>query len=200
MGEISKAWSIVSGQSGITLTASGPIRGPSGPQAEAGALRRITVGGRCPMVWASRRFDDTAPAAVTAVSQPAELPVGRAGAEAMPGDEGSARSLLERAHAGDGEAFAALFAVHRVEIERLSHRLLDDHASAEDATAEVFLRARRGLSSFDITRKFRSGCARSRRTTASTSCEDDGRSAPCSARRICRATSSPMTLPERCCG
>lgn len=73
----------------------------------------------------------------------------------MPEADEASLALLERARSGDADAFAALFALHRNEIQRLCRRLLDDLTSAEDASAEVFLRARRGLSRFDPGKPFR---------------------------------------------
>lgn len=69
-------------------------------------------------------------------------------------DEQAARALVEKARQGDTEAFAALFDLYGARIARLCHRMLEDAASAEDATSEVFLRARRALDSFDPDQKF----------------------------------------------
>lgn len=74
--------------------------------------------------------------------------------EPMPADEEATRTHLERARGGDPDAFAWLFAQYRPGIERLCRRLLLDAASAEDATGEVFLRARRALASVDPARAF----------------------------------------------
>lgn len=69
--------------------------------------------------------------------------------------EQSGRSALERACAGDAEAFGELFLAHRADVERLSRRILGDAASAEDAAAETFLRAGQRLESYDPRRPFR---------------------------------------------
>ena len=69
--------------------------------------------------------------------------------EAPQQDEVASREMLDRARSGDPDAFAGLFALHREGIQRLCRRMLDDLASAEDATSEVFLRARRSLASYD---------------------------------------------------
>lgn len=69
--------------------------------------------------------------------------------DAPPNDEVATREMLDRARSGDPGAFAALFTLHRAGIQRLCRRMLDDLASAEDATSEVFLRARRSLASYD---------------------------------------------------
>ncbi|MGH0036257.1 MAG: RNA polymerase sigma factor [Myxococcota bacterium] len=66
------------------------------------------------------------------------------------------RDLLERARGGDGAAFAELFSRFERDVARLCHRMLDGTgADAEDAAAEVFLRARRSLSGVDPDRPFR---------------------------------------------
>lgn len=72
-----------------------------------------------------------------------------------PGSEEELASLVERARAGDESAFGELFAEHRSDVARMCRRMLGDGVSAEDATQEIFLRARGGLESFDPTRPFR---------------------------------------------
>ncbi|MEX2207746.1 MAG: sigma-70 family RNA polymerase sigma factor [Myxococcota bacterium] len=74
--------------------------------------------------------------------------------EAPPQDEVVIRRLLKRARSGDGEAFAEIFAFQRASVLRLCRRMLDDVASAEDATSEVFLRAQRSLDTYDPERPF----------------------------------------------
>jgi RNA polymerase sigma-70 factor (ECF subfamily) len=66
------------------------------------------------------------------------------------------RALLERARAGDGAAFAELFAAFESDVARVCRRMLDGTGGdAEDAAAEVFLRARRSLAGVDPNRPFR---------------------------------------------
>ena len=85
-----------------------------------------------------------------------DRPDGRSkGTSPMPADDEVARGLLERARSGDSDAFAALFELHRDDLQRLCRRMLDDSSFAEDATGEVYLRARRALPSFDASRPFR---------------------------------------------
>ena len=69
-------------------------------------------------------------------------------------DDEATRMLVKKAQSGDSDAFAAAFALHREKIERLCRRMLDDAASAEDATSEVFLRAHRSLSTYDSNQSF----------------------------------------------
>lgn len=65
-------------------------------------------------------------------------------------------SLLERAQRGDGAAFAELFSRFEPDVARLCRRMLSGTGNdPEDAAAEVFLRARRSLASFDPERPFR---------------------------------------------
>lgn len=66
-----------------------------------------------------------------------------------PDSEAATRELRERASSGDPAAFAELFGLHRQGVERLCRRMLDDASSAEDATSEVFLRARRSIANVD---------------------------------------------------
>jgi RNA polymerase sigma-70 factor (ECF subfamily) len=53
------------------------------------------------------------------------------------------------------DTFGERFEAERGDIERVCYRVLDDPAAAEDATSEVFLRARRALSSYDPEQPFR---------------------------------------------
>ena len=57
-------------------------------------------------------------------------------------------SLVERARAGDREAFAALIECHRAAALRAAMAVLGDRASAEDATQDACLAAWRGLDEF----------------------------------------------------
>jgi RNA polymerase sigma-70 factor (ECF subfamily) len=67
--------------------------------------------------------------------------------------EDPARPLLQRARDGDADAFGELFRRFEPEVSRLCRRLLG--AGAEDAAAEVFLRARAALQGYDLDRPFR---------------------------------------------
>jgi RNA polymerase sigma-70 factor (ECF subfamily) len=61
--------------------------------------------------------------------------------------------LVEKARAGELEAFAELVRTHQVRILGLCASLLGDATQADDAAQEVFIKAYRGLS------YFRGGCA-----------------------------------------
>jgi RNA polymerase sigma-70 factor (ECF subfamily) len=56
--------------------------------------------------------------------------------------------LVDRARAGDREAFGELYAAHRMLVYRFVHRRTGDHALAEDLTGETFLRALAAISRF----------------------------------------------------
>jgi RNA polymerase sigma-70 factor (ECF subfamily) len=70
------------------------------------------------------------------------------------GDQAT-RANIERARAGDGDAFASLFREYDPDVRRVCRRMLGDSQSADDAASEVFLRAHRALSRFDSDRPFR---------------------------------------------
>lgn len=61
---------------------------------------------------------------------------------------------LERAKAGDKEAFAFLVEAYQLAVYNLAYRMLGDPAEAEEAAQETFLRAYRRLSSFKPEKKF----------------------------------------------
>jgi len=69
-------------------------------------------------------------------------------------DENDDAILMERARAGDTEAFRELVERHSARIFRLAWRILGDEASAEDAVQETFLRAYRSLDRFDARSQF----------------------------------------------
>jgi RNA polymerase sigma-70 factor (ECF subfamily) len=69
--------------------------------------------------------------------------------------EAAVRAHVERARAGDPEAFGALFQAFREDVERLCRRLLGSWDEARDATSESFLRARGGLEGYDPRQPFR---------------------------------------------
>ncbi len=77
---------------------------------------------------------------------------GRTGFEV---DDQATRTIVERALAGDGEAFATLFREYDRDVRRVCRRMLGDSQSTEDAVSEVFLRARRALGGFEADRPFR---------------------------------------------
>ena len=80
--------------------------------------------------------------------------LGRSGGVADPSIRES-RAVLERAQAGDGEAFAALFREYQADVRRVCQRILGNPQQAEDAVNEVFLRAHRALGNFELGRPFR---------------------------------------------
>jgi RNA polymerase sigma-70 factor (ECF subfamily) len=61
----------------------------------------------------------------------------------------SDRDLVDRARAGDEQAFAQLVRRHQQRIHRLALHILRDRAEAEDVTQETFIRAFRALARFD---------------------------------------------------
>ncbi len=62
---------------------------------------------------------------------------------------------VERARAGDRQAFGELFRIYQGDVTRLCRRLLGSAAEADDARGEVFLRAGQHLEEFDARRTFR---------------------------------------------
>ncbi|MDP8927112.1 MAG: RNA polymerase subunit sigma-24, partial [Actinomycetota bacterium] len=56
--------------------------------------------------------------------------------------------LVARAQRGDGDAFALLYDRYVEQVHAYIHHKVRDRHLAEDLTADVFLRALRGLSSF----------------------------------------------------
>jgi RNA polymerase sigma-70 factor (ECF subfamily) len=76
------------------------------------------------------------------------------GADPGSGDEKAVRALAERARSDDPNAFTELFALHREKIHRLCRRMLDDVSLADDATSEVYLRARRSFPTYDSDERF----------------------------------------------
>ena len=59
------------------------------------------------------------------------------------------RRLVRRAGKGDGTALQQLFVPHRDRAYRLAYRLTGSHADADDVLQEAWLRAFRGISTFD---------------------------------------------------
>jgi len=62
--------------------------------------------------------------------------------------------FVQRARAGDTEAFQALVERYSAQLFRLAYRIVGDEPSAEDAVQETLLRAYRSLSRFDDRAQF----------------------------------------------
>jgi RNA polymerase sigma-70 factor (ECF subfamily) len=69
-------------------------------------------------------------------------------------DEAALSGELQRAGAGDPEAFDALFRHFHLRVLRLCRYLLGSSAEAEDAASEVFSRLPRTMKSYDISLPF----------------------------------------------
>jgi RNA polymerase sigma factor (sigma-70 family) len=63
--------------------------------------------------------------------------------------------LVERARAGDNDAFNQLIIEHKEAVFRLAYLMLRNAEDAEDVTQEAFLRAYRHIGKFDADRAFR---------------------------------------------
>src|SRR5262245_20971720 len=59
------------------------------------------------------------------------------------------RDLLDRARAGDRQAFGKLVETYQKRVYATARRMVGRHADADDVAQEAFLRAWRGLKSFD---------------------------------------------------
>ncbi|MBW2397633.1 MAG: hypothetical protein JRG95_25600, partial [Deltaproteobacteria bacterium] len=70
-------------------------------------------------------------------------------------DPAGVREVLGRAQLGDRSALTDLYRQYRGDVGRLCGRLLGSQIEAEDAHAEVFLRAQTALASYDPKRPFR---------------------------------------------
>ncbi len=66
----------------------------------------------------------------------------------------STEALVERAQAGDPDAYAQLFRIYAADVARVCGRMLG-RTDAKDAGSEVFLRVRRSLHTYDAKRPFR---------------------------------------------
>ena len=69
-------------------------------------------------------------------------------------DEGTDERLAARATAGDPGAFDALVTRHRQAVYRLCWSATGNHADADDAAQETFVRLHRSLASYDPARPF----------------------------------------------
>lgn len=96
------------------------------------------------------------------------------------------RELVDRARAGDVEAFGQLVRRHQQRIHRLALHMLRDRAEAEDVAQETFIRAYQALARFDgrsepytwfyrITVNLSLNAIRSRKSSRTTSEADDPR-------------------------
>lgn len=65
------------------------------------------------------------------------------------------REAVERAAAGDGQAFAALYRRHVETVHRYILFRVGDEASARDLTQDTFLRALRGIDGLELQDRFR---------------------------------------------
>ena len=63
---------------------------------------------------------------------------------------------IQRALAGDQEAFACLVGAYQTAVYNLAYRMLGNAAEAEDAAQEAFLKAYTRLKTYDLGRKFSS--------------------------------------------
>lgn len=64
------------------------------------------------------------------------------------------RAWIERARAGDQEAFAHLVEAYQVAVYNLAYRMLGNASEAEDAAQETFLRAYSRLSTYQPDKRF----------------------------------------------
>jgi RNA polymerase sigma-70 factor (ECF subfamily) len=69
---------------------------------------------------------------------------------------GEERAWIQRALAGDQEAFACLVEAYQTAVYNLAYRMLGNAVEAEDAAQETFLRAYTRLGTYDPDRKFSS--------------------------------------------
>src|SRR5438034_8046994 len=69
-------------------------------------------------------------------------------------DMAADEELMQRARAGDLDAFAALFDRHLQRLQRFFYRFFGDAGGAEDAAQEVFWRLWQHRAAYDRTRPF----------------------------------------------
>lgn len=91
--------------------------------------------------------DVSSPTVDEVAPQPAEPPKRVAFAPAATPDPKEAEALA-RAQAGDNEAFAVLYSLHKRRIYSLCLRMVGNIAEAEDLTQEAFLQLHRKISTF----------------------------------------------------
>jgi RNA polymerase sigma-70 factor (ECF subfamily) len=104
--------------------------------------------------------------------------------------QGSSESLdLEGVRRRDAGALAALFERHFDQLYALAYRLLGDHAAAEDAVHDVFLKVHRSADRLDVTREPGPWLIR----IATNVCRDHWRSG---AQRLARASRSIEADPD----
>ncbi len=63
-------------------------------------------------------------------------------------------AIIQRAQAGDDDAFGEIYRAYRPRVFGLCRYLLGSVEAAEDAASEVFIRARRAMSSYDSSLPF----------------------------------------------
>jgi len=130
------------------------------PAGAAGAgVQGDDAGRRRPRVLASaaralRRTADR-PAREVRRATSAGGEVERAAAGGVGLDELEVRARVGRARAGDTDALGELFQAFESDVGRLCARLSRSREDAEDAAGETFLRAQRGLGSYDQRQPFR---------------------------------------------
>lgn len=90
------------------------------------------------------------------------------------------QQLVERAQAGEKQAFDVLVGKYRRKLERLLSRLIRDAAEVEDVTQEVFIKAYRALPSFRGESAFYTWLYRIGVNTANNHLVSKGRRAPTS--------------------
>jgi RNA polymerase sigma-70 factor (ECF subfamily) len=117
----------------------------AGATAHLAVSRATGPAGRAPLA----RMEEWVAARLDTLAGPGN-PGRRTGAVSEPTAE-----IIDRARAGDAEAFATLFHVHGDDVLRVCRRMLGDAEAASDARSEVFLKARRGLDGYDAARSFR---------------------------------------------
>jgi RNA polymerase sigma-70 factor, ECF subfamily len=71
-------------------------------------------------------------------------------------DDAVTQAVLERARAGEAQAFAELYRRFHRRVFGLCRHLLGSAQAAEDAASEVFLRAQRSMSAYDSALPFQS--------------------------------------------
>ena len=96
----------------------------------------------------SKPMPDPAPGRASADGQPAEAVVSAASGPEAVGAAGGQDEVLVRAQAGDHQAFAQLYAVHKRRIYSLCLRMVGNAAEAEDLTQEAFLQLHRKIGTF----------------------------------------------------